>query len=300
MESLNKRYGIKDTLAFKVAEGGLIKALISNKLAQAEIVLQGGQLTHFKPRHASPVIWMSQQARFAPGKAIRGGVPICWPWFGPHASDSRLPQHGFARTADWAVVESESMPDGETRLCLSLPASQVSRTQWPHCCQLLLQITVGQQLQLALTATNTGDSAVELGAAFHSYFIVGDSSRIRISGLDGHDYLDKPDGYARKQQQGDIRIAGEVDRIYLDTLGDCVIHDPVLKRKIIISKQGSASTIVWNPGREKAEAMADFEDNGYQTMVCIESANAADDVRRLAPGETHTLLQRISIKNDGY
>ncbi|PCH61426.1 MAG: D-hexose-6-phosphate mutarotase [Gammaproteobacteria bacterium] len=295
MDQLNNQYGIKDELVFELDEGGLTKVVVTNALAEAEIYLQGGQLTHFKPTNALPVIWMSEQAVLAPGKAIRGGVPICWPWFGPHATDNKLPQHGFARTADWSVIFSASLSNGSTRLCLGLQNNDASYAFWPHSFKLVLEIIVDQQLQLALTATNTDNKTVELGAAFHTYFTVGDSSRIHISGLGGRDYLDKPDGYARKQQQGDITIAGELDRIYLDTSDDCVIHDSLLKRKIIVSKKGSASTIVWNPWIEKAGAMADFDNEGYQTMVCIESANAADDIRLLAPGGSHTLVQRIAI-----
>lgn len=298
MQALNDKYGLTGTLSFQRGVGGLTKAVISNDYAEAEVYLHGGQLTHFQPRHSDPVIWMSKQAIFSGDKAIRGGVPICWPWFGPHATDSSLPQHGFVRTAQWSVIASESLSGGSTRLCLGLE-SDGSDSPWPHPYELVLAITVGKQLQLSLTAMNTGTETIELGAAFHTYFSVGDSSAISVSGLDGCEYLDKPDNYALKEQLGDIQIGGEVDRVYLETLDDCMIDDPVLKRKIIVAKEGSASTIVWNPWVENAKAMADFDDDGYESMVCIESANAANDVRELEPGECHTLIQRIAVVSNG-
>jgi len=295
IEQLNAQYRLGSQLSFQPGEGGLIKVVISNKYADAEIYLHGGHLTHFQPKNTQAVIWMSKQALFTKDKAIRGGIPICWPWFGPHATDSNLPQHGFVRTSEWSVIASESLADGCTRLCLGLEGDGTNRL-WTHSFELVLVITVGTQLQLALTAMNTGSNAIELGAAFHTYFAVDDSSTIRISGLDGCQYLDKPDNYALKNQHGDICITGEIDRVYLETLNDCAIDDPVLKRKIIVSKEGSASTIVWNPWVKNAKAMADFNDDGYQSMVCIESANAADDVRVLEPGECHTLIQRIAMQ----
>lgn len=296
MSDLNDRYGIDGCLSFCEGEGGLTKAVITNQFADAEIFLHGGHLTHFQPKHAQPVIWMSKQAIFSQEKAIRGGVPICWPWFGPHATDSSKPQHGFARSSEWSVIASDALSDGSTRLCLGLE-SDGTNPLWSQPFELVFMVTVGARLQLSLTAMNTGSEQVELGAAFHTYFNVGDSRQIKVSGLDGCEYLDKPDDYALKNQVGDIEIDGEVDRVYLETLDDCVIDDPVLKRKIIVSKEGSASTIVWNPWVDNAKAMADFNDDGYQTMVCIESANAANDVRELEPGEAHTLTQCISVED---
>ena len=295
MEQLNNQYGIEGHLSFAIGNGGLTKAVIKNELAEAEVYLQGGHLTHFQPKGIPPVIWMSSSAFFGEGKAIRGGVPICWPWFGPHASNSELPQHGFARTSEWTVVASNALPDRVTSLSLGL-SGDGSNKMWPHSFDLVLEFIVGRQLKLILTATNTGSKALELGAAFHTYFNVGDSSKIAISGLGGRDYLDKPDNYARKHQEGDIAIAEEVDRVYLDTADECIIRDSVLNRKIRVSKQGSLSTIVWNPWVEKAKSMADFDDEGYKTMVCIESANAADDVRVLEPGHKHQIVQCVDVE----
>ena len=297
MEQLNSQYGLDGELSFQLGEGGLTKVVISNAHAGAEVYLHGGQLTHFQPKNTQPVIWMSKHAVFSHDKAIRGGVPICWPWFGPHTTDSGLPQHGFARSSEWSVIASESLPDGGTRLCLGLD-SDGTHPYWSQPFELVFVITVRETLQLSLTAMNIGSEPMELGAAFHTYFTVGDSSQIRISGLDGCEYLDKPDGYAKKSQQGDITLAGEVDRVYLGTLDDCVIDDPVLKRKIIVCKEGSESTIVWNPWIDNAKAMADFNDEGYQTMVCIESANAANDVRTIELGEAHTLVQTIRVESN--
>ncbi len=295
MEELNTQFAIPDQLRFDSGDGGLTKAVITNQYADAEIYLQGGHLTHFQPKGADPVIWMCNSAIFKEGKAIRGGIPICWPWFGPHSTDSTLPQHGFARTSLWSVKSSKSLADGSTSLCLGL-SSDGSNPVWPQHCELSLEFIVGRALQLILTAKNTGTVDIELGAAFHTYFTVGNSHNICISGLDEKMYLDKPDDYKKKQQTGLVTISEEVDRVYLDTADDCIIHDPALSRNIRVGKHGSLSTIVWNPWVEKATSMADFDDDGYKTMVCIESANAANDVRVVAPGRQHQLIQSISVE----
>lgn len=295
LESLNAQFGLADQLRFVSGEGGLAKAVISNALADAEIYLHGGHLTHFAPKGQAPVIWMSRQARFSSDKPIRGGAPVVWPWFGAHESDSRLPQHGFARVSMWTVAASEALADGATRLSLALSDSPGTRQLWPHGFKLCLDIVVGDTLQLALTAVNTSDAGVRVGAALHTYFVVADIARVYIDGFDGVEYLDKPDHYARKRQQGVVRFNGEVDRIYLATEGACEVVDSVMRRRIIVSKRGSASTVIWNPWEKNAKAMADFDDDGFNTMVCVESANAADDVRYLAPGQRHTLLQHIAL-----
>ncbi|MBI5041980.1 MAG: D-hexose-6-phosphate mutarotase, partial [Gammaproteobacteria bacterium] len=248
------------------------------------------------PKGEWPVIWLSKDAKLAPGKSIRGGVPICWPWFGPHASEAKFPGHGFARTVPWAVIDTQKLGNGATRLVFRIVQSDVTRAQWPQASELEIHMLIGPTLEIDLVTRNTSTSAITVGDALHTYFEVGDVRQAKVHGLDGCPYIDKVDGGARKQQSGPVSIAGEVDRIYLESSGDCVIDDPVLGRRIRIAKQGSASSVVWNPWIEKAEKMGDLGDNGYLNMLCVESTNADTDVVNIAPGAEHHLWVRYSVE----
>jgi len=300
IESLNAQFALTDELRFQPGENGLPKAQINNGLASAEVYLQGAHITAFQPRGSEPVLWMSSLAQFQRNKAIRGGVPVIWPWFGPHAIDKHKPQHGFARTMEWQVSTTKTLPDGSTLLQLQLNDTSATRALWPHAFELNLTITVGTELTIELTSRNTGEKTFTAGGALHSYFAVGDVKKIHIDGLLGRHYIDQLDGNRIKQQNDAVYIREEVDRIYFDTEdtcteGICAIFDAQLLRQIYIKRSGSHTTVVWNPWENKAKAMADFPDGGYRQMVCIETANAVDDVRHLAPGETHTLSQIIGL-----
>lgn len=288
--TLNQKFGIAGQLEFVQDAGGLAIARISNKHAQASIALQGAHVMTFQPVGEQPVIWLSPAAKLVQGKSIRGGIPICWPWFGPHATESSFPGHGFARTVPWQVVSSEALADGSTRITFELPRSSIPSAQWPHACRARNMVTVGKALTVELATENTGNAAFEIGEALHTYFAISDVNDMRITGLEGCTYLDKVGVAQSRTQQGAIQITAEVDRIYMDTAADCLIEDQGLKRRIRIAKRGSRSTVVWNPWVEKAAKMGDFGGGtGYRGMVCVESANAANNVVNVAPGETHSL-----------
>lgn len=296
LSRLNGDFGIPQQVLFVSGPGGLIQIDINNQYATATIVLQGAHVMTYQPHNQQPVLWLSAHGKFAPGKSIRGGVPLCWPWFGPHASMTTYPGHGFARTVMWEVTGVHSTNDGGTRLEFRLPAASKNAQQWPHLSEVALHVTVGARLELVLITRNTGDQAFVLGDALHTYFRVSDVRRIAIQGLAGCPYVDKVDGSKRKTQTGDVTIAAETDRIYLDSTGDCVIHDPGYGRQIRIAKRNSRSTIVWNPWIEKAEKMGDLGPDGYLHMVCVESANADADVVTLAPGKEHHLQVVYSVE----
>lgn len=296
LSRLNGDFGIPQQVLFVSGPGGLIQIDINNQYATATIVLQGAHVMTYQPHNQQPVLWLSAHGKFAPGKSIRGGVPLCWPWFGPHASMTTYPGHGFARTVMWEVTGVHSTNDGGTRLEFRLPAASKNAQQWPHLSEVALHVTVGARLELVLITRNTGDQAFVLGDALHTYFRVSDVRRIAIQGLAGCPYVDKVDGSKRKTQTGDVTIAAETDRIYLDSTGDCVIHDPGYGRQIRIAKRNSRSTIVWNPWIEKAEKMGDLGPDGYLHMVCVESANADVDVVTLAPGKEHHLQVVYSVE----
>ncbi len=293
---LNQRFSIPGHVSFKEIAPGLAMAEIANAHAAASVVLQGAHLTTWQPRGQAPVIWLSPLAKFLPGKSIRGGVPVCWPWFGPHAGDAKLPGHGFARTVMWEVLETRALPDGATFLRFGLVGSEVTRTQWPHPSGAQLEITVGATLKVELATRNSGAEAFALGEALHTHFHVSDLANVRITGLEGCEYLDKVGAPARRRQDGAVAIASEVDRIYLDVPGDCLIEDGGLRRRIRIAGTGARSAVVWNPWIEKAEKMGDFGPDGYRGMVCVETANAADNVVTVAPGTEHRMAAVYSVE----
>ena len=288
--TLNQKFAITGQLEFAAEANGLVVARIANKHAQSAIALQGAHVMTFQPNGEQPVIWLSPAAQLAPGKSVRGGVPVCWPWFGVHATESSFPAHGFARTAPWQVAASEMLPDGCTRITLELPQGAILSAQWPHACRLRLVVTIGKTLALELITENIGNAPFEIGEALHTYFTISDVDNIRITGLEDCAYLDKVEGFRRKTQSGVVTIASEVDRIYVNTEADCLIEDCGLKRRIRITKRGSRSTVVWNPWIEKSAKMGDFGSaTGYRGMLCVESANAAENIISLAPGMTHAL-----------
>ncbi|MEJ1958531.1 MAG: D-hexose-6-phosphate mutarotase [Nitrosomonadales bacterium] len=295
--ALNTNFGIAGTLEFVQDAGGLILARIANSHAHSTIALQGAHIMTYQPIGEQPVIWLSPAAKLAPGKSIRGGVPVCWPWFGAHASESTFPAHGFARTVLWEVTASEKLVDASTRIIFELPKSSMPEKQWPHSCRLRLIATVGKLLTVELITENTGSTAFEIGEALHTYFTISDVDAIRITGMEGCTYLDKVGVAQTRTQQGPIQIASEVDRIYLDTETDCLIEDGGFGRCIRIAKSGSRSNVVWNPWIEKSAKMGDFgSDTGYRGMVCVESANAASNIVTLAPGEVHVLRVTYSTE----
>jgi D-hexose-6-phosphate mutarotase len=283
---------------FREGPGGLLFAQIENDLATATICLQGAQLTHWQPHsQAEPVTFMSATAQYTEGKSLRAGVPICWPWFGPHPTDKARASHGFARNVLWEARAPARLGNGATQLTLRLSDSEKTLAVWPHRFVLEYRVTVGDALGLELTTTNTGSEAFPLSEALHTYFQVGDIGSVQVLGLDGAEFVDTADAGQRKQQHGAVTFSAEVDRVYVNTEATCTIVDPLLKRRIHISKRGSHSTVVWNPWEKKAAGLPDLGSapatrGGWRQFVCVESANARDNTLTLGPGQSHCLAVR--------
>jgi D-hexose-6-phosphate mutarotase len=208
-----------------------------------------------------------------------------------------MPAHGFARTSAFSVIRSFKNKDAGTGIELALENSADSRRYWPGEFELRLVITMGMSLDVALTMHNRSDAEATYTAALHSYIQVGAVSDVQVHGLSKTEYLDKVEDFARKREVATPTIKGETDRVFLETASDCVVDDPVLARRVRIAKRGSNTTVLWNPGPAKAREMADFDDEGYRSMLCIESANAFDDAVTLAPGASHTLATTISVEH---
>ena len=290
IDTLNHHFGLTGALHFVQGRAGLPEAEIQTPQASARVALHGAQLLAWQPAGAQPVIWVSQAAVFEPGQPVRGGVPVCWPWFGPREG---LPMHGFVRTRLWQVRAASMDAAGQVVLRLGLQDDTETRALWDFAFDLELMVTVGTRLTLTLISRNTGDQPFTLTDALHSYFCVGDIHRTTVQGLDGCDYLDKVQNFAQARQVEAVEITGETDRIYLNTTADCVIEDRAQQRTIQVSKSGSSSTVVWNPWRDKV--FADMTAGEYQQMLCVETCNAGPDQITLAPGQSHALSARFAI-----
>ena len=297
LHALNDQFAIGRHIAFAAGPGDLPVAEIRNGYATSTVALHGAHVTAYRPHDQAPVLFVSRAAIYRAGTSIRGGIPVCWPWFAQHPADPARPMHGFACTAMWRVLGTAVIDDA-TQLRLGLSDDETTRAIWPHPFALELVVTVGARLDAELVARNTGDQPFTCGGALHTYFRVGDAAQIAIGGLDGCAYVDKVDAGQRKLQRGPVTIASEVDRIYLDTTADCVIEDPTLGRRIRVVKSGSRTTVVWNPWAEKARAIADFQPEEYLEMVCVETANAntAGDAIAVAPGGEHRLRATIGVE----
>ena len=268
---------------------------VKNNLGSAMISLMGAHVISYQKANSSDILWMSEKSYMEYGKPIRGGIPVCWPWFGPFAdAERKLPSHGLARISVWDVKEKSECADGSSKLVLSLPGSRLPDEF--SALDAELEIIVGASLKMNLKTTNNGEKDFALTQAMHTYFNVNDCTKLRVEGLKNTSYINKVAGGIEEKQLDDVRIDREVDRIFMDTTADCTLVDEVSNREIVISKKGSKSTVVWNPWVKKSIAMPDFGDEEYHTMICVETVNAGKDVIVLKKGESHTLAMEIAEK----
>ena len=274
---------------------GLPFLSIANPHATARIYLHGAHVAQWRPTGHSEVLWMSSRSNYVPGKPIRGGIPLCFPWFGPNPQRPELAAHGFARIRPWTVTQLSDLPDGSSRVRLTLESDSDTLALWPHAFSAELTVTVGTTLDVELAVTNRGSTPSPCEAALHTYFTIGDIRRIAVEGLAGGTYIDKMANAARTVQAGAITFSGETDRVYLGSESAVVIRDPVLGRRITVAKRGSRSTVVWNPWVTKSAAMPDFGDHEWPGMVCIETANVADDHLTIASGATQRMAAILSV-----
>lgn len=286
---------IADDVKFDTGAGGMNRIVINTPGAEAHVYLHGAHVTHYQPKGQPPVLFLSRQSHFAAGKAIRGGIPVIFPWFGPRAGDPAAPMHGFARTAEWSVKEIKPRCEA-VGVTLALTGSDATRRWLPNEFELLCTICVGSSLEVSLEVCNRSASAFTFEEALHTYLSVGDVRQAGIEGLDGRTFIDKTAAMARARQSGPVRIERETDRVYVDTVDDVSAADPINGRRLVVAKTGSRTTVVWNPWVEKAQAMADLGDDEWPRMLCIETANAAENAVTLAPGQSHTMTATITAR----
>ncbi len=277
--------------------GGLARLSIDTPACAAELYLHGAHLCRWQPRgQPHPVLWMSESSRFDAGAPIRGGVPICFPWFGPKAGDPSAPVHGVARISAWTLDGVTLEANGAIIVRLSLDCSTLAVPHVPQDLSLAYELHLGQDLSMALTVTNRGGMPSTFEEALHTYFSVGDVRQVSVAGLEGATYADKVDGGTRKTQPDEpVTIGAETDRLYLDTGTAVTLADPALGRSLRVETTGSRSTVVWNPWVAKSKAMPDFGDDEWPGMICIETANAAANAITLPPHASHTMTAAISV-----
>lgn len=283
-----RQFEIPGVVMFEPGGGGLPRARVATPRSRGEVYLHGAQVTGFEKQGERPLLFLSKASQFAPGKAVRGGVPICFPWFGPRKGDVA---HGFARVTEWEVVDVATPPDGEVRLRFRLPKT-AAVAGWP-CFAAEFAVTMTEELAMQLSVTNeSADEELEFEACLHTYLAVGDVTQVTIHGLENAPYLDKlQNPPPQRRETGPVRITAQTDRTYLDTTSTVVIRDPVFGRDIRIEKSGSESTVVWNPWT--TQVLNDLGPGEYRGFVCVESGNVDRNRLRLWPGQTAELKVRL-------
>lgn len=270
--------------------------------AQLDICQQGGQiLSYFADINQPPVIWLSDCAEYRCGQSVRGGVPVCWPWFGDiqrnplavqEMTTAAAPFHGLARTLDWQLLHSSADSRG-VQLSLQLDASQ-GLSAWPHAAILQLHIALGERLTIRLDNHNLGSAPLAISQALHTYFAVSDIRQVAVQGLAGCPYYETLEQWQLREHVGDLGFNGETDRVYLDVPTHLQIVDQGWQRRIHLHSQGSHSAIVWNPWIDKAHTLSGFANDAWQQMLCIENANVLADHLLLAPNQRHRLQLELS------
>jgi glucose-6-phosphate 1-epimerase len=274
---------------------GLASVRVHTAAATGLVFLQGAHVAEWLPAGQSPVIWLSEKASYQAGKALRGGVPICFPWFGAHAQHKDFPQHGFARTREFAYRGARLDAGGRVELEFLLESDAATQALFPHAFEARLRVAFGTTLGLEFSVTNRDREAFSFEEALHSYFHVADVRQAAVTGLQGAKYVDKVRGMAEfTESEAELRLTGETDRVYTSA-ATCTIQDPPGKRALRVEKSHSNATVVWNPWSERAAQMADFGADAWPGMLCVESANVAGSQLLLGAGETHTLSVTVSV-----
>jgi len=267
---------------------------VENEFASASLTTHGASILSFTPKGSQDLLWVSPTAVYNGEKPIRGGIPVCWPWFGG-AKQAGLPAHGFVRNAVWHLDHVSNLESGVTEVVLTIDSSKETLALWPHDFHLELRIEVGEKLAVSLTTTNKSDHDIEITEALHTYFNIADATGLSISGLDNstqYDTLQTP--HAVSKQSGDIILNPPMDSVFVNQSADICIHDQANHRNIIIEKQQALSTVVWNPGSEIVKGFADIPDQAWSDFVCVEAGNVFDNNVVIPAGEKHTLTMMLS------
>jgi glucose-6-phosphate 1-epimerase len=293
LAATTRRFEIPGIASVVEGNGGLQKVRITCPEAAGEMYLHGAHVTSWTPAGGREALFLSSKTRWEDGRAIRGGVPICFPWFGDKADDPKAPAHGFVRTKAWQLESIAQGGDGVT-VSMSTESNEDTKRWWPADFRAVYRATFGSQLDLELEVTNTGKTALRFEEALHAYFKVEDVQKVRVVGLNAVEYIDKTDSNRKKIQHGDITIVAETDRVYLNTSDPITLEDTVSPRPIIVAKENSRTTVVWNPWVQKAHSLSDLGDE-WTRMICIETSNVGEFGVDLEPGQNHKMKAVIQV-----
>jgi len=267
---------------------------VENEFAKATLTTHGASVLSFIPKGGQDLLWVSSTAIYNGEKPVRGGVPVCWPWFGA-GKQAGLPAHGFVRNHVWRLDHVANLESGVTEIVLSFEPTQASLALWPHQFHLELRIEVGEKLAMSLTTTNKNDYDIEITEALHTYFAVSESAGLLISGVENsteHNTLQKPPYVSNREQP--ITLTPPMDSVFTDQTVDLLIHDVKNSRNILIEKQNSASAIVWNPGSEIIKGFADVPEQAWSEFVCVEVGNVFENAVTIPAGEKHSMRMMLS------
>jgi glucose-6-phosphate 1-epimerase len=293
IDALNGAFGIPNVVAVVPGNGGLPKIRVTTPWASAEIYMHGAQITAWQPASAEEVLFLSGRSHWQDGRAIRGGIPVCFPWFRSKTDDPSAPAHGFVRTKEWRL-ESVKVEGESVVVACSTVDDESTQRWWPHSFRLVHIVSIGRSLKLQLVVTNTGQTSFRFEEALHTYFRVSAAEDVRIRGLDQVPYLDNVDENRKKTQSGDLILKGKTDNAYLDVPSAAELIDPA-RRSIRTEKKNSATTVVWNPWRDGAAALSDLGDEEWRQFACVEASNILSSTIDLAPGKEHRMQATLSV-----
>ncbi len=309
VDQLTADFGLPELLTFDEPHPGMPRLGVRTPACTAELYLPGAHLTAWQPAGQQPVLFLSEKSNFAPGKAIRGGIPVVFPWFAA-ADTSPVPtppgagSHGFARTSPW-TLRFAALAGDDLHLSLTLdqtegtPATEAMRKAGFSGFGLALEVILGHTLTLRLSVANSGEKPLFFEEALHAYLAVGDSEHVTVEGLAGTEYLDKTENFARHTQTDrELRFRGETDRPYLNTTAPLTLHDPVLGRRLRLIRANSRTAVTWNPGPALTAKLPDLLPDAWRNFVCLETANVAENALTLQPGEAQTMEMHLAVEQD--
>ena len=281
---LDRQLGVPGVARVSEGNGGLARVQITGAFGEGEMYLHGAHLTSWKPAGHDEVLFISTKSRWEEGHAIRGGIPICFPWFRGKVDDAHAPAHGFVRTKMWqleSIVEIGN--ENGVAVTMFTQSDEHTRKWWPGEFRLVHRVTFGSALRLELVCMNTGTMPFRFEEALHTYNRIASIQDVRVQGLDGVSYLDNTDSNKEKTQRGDVIVAAQTDSAYRNTQNEVALLDPKRKRRIRLQKEHSLSTVVWNPWSEGATRLQDLGEGEWRQFLCVEASNILDAAINLAP-----------------
>ena len=294
---LNRQLGVPGVARVSEGNGGLARVQITGAFGEGEMYLHGAHLTSWKPAGHDEVLFISTKSRWEEGHAIRGGIPICFPWFRGKVDDAHAPAHGFVRTKMWqleSIIEIEN--ENGVAVTMFTQSDEHTRKWWPGEFRLVHRVTFGSALRLELVCMNTGTMPFRFEEALHTYNRIASIQDVRVQGLDGVSYLDNTDSNKEKTQRGDVVVAAQTDSAYRNTQNEVALLDPKRKRRIRLQKEHSLSTVVWNPWSEGATRLQDLGEGEWRQFLCVEASNILDAAINLAPGQEHRVAAVLTVE----